>query len=206
MQIKSITLYNPSGEKRTLSFKLGQVNIITGRSSRGKSAIIEIIEYCLGHSSFKVPEGIIRDAVAWYSLLLQINQTQIFIAKPKPPINRGSQNKVYYESGSEITIPDLVQLVPNSNDDAIITELSHLIGISPNQTIVEDNNSRVQFEATIKHTSYYLFQKQSIVANKNTLFHRQEEQWIPQAIKDTLPYFLGAIQEDRLKLEKELSS
>jgi len=51
---------------------------------------------------------------------------------------------------------------------------------------------------------YYLFQKQSIVANKNILFHRQEEQWIPQAIKDTLPYFLGAIQEDRLKLEKEL--
>jgi hypothetical protein len=204
MQIKSITLYNPSGEKRTLSFKLGQVNIITGRSSRGKSAIIEIIEYCLGRSSFKVPEGIIRDAVAWYSLLLQINQTQIFIAKPKPLINKKSQNKVYYESGSEITIPDLVQLVPNSNNEAIVTELSRLIGISPNQTIVEDGNLRNQFEATIKHTSYYLFQKQSIVANKNILFHQQEEQWIPQAIKDTLPYFLGAIQEDRLKLEKEL--
>ena len=47
IQIESIILYNHAGEVRKLDFKVGAVNIITGRSNRGKSAIIPIIEYCL---------------------------------------------------------------------------------------------------------------------------------------------------------------
>ena len=38
----------------------------------------------------------------------------------------------------------------------------------------------------------------------NLLFHGQSEPQIPQVIKDTLPYFLGAIQEDQLALEQQL--
>jgi ATPase involved in DNA repair len=37
------------------------------------------------------------------------------------------------------------------------------------------------------------------------LFHRQSEPFIPQTIKDTLPYFLGAIKEDQLALEQQLN-
>jgi len=48
------------------------------------------------------------------------------------------------------------------------------------------------------------FQQQDEIAQKRTLFHRQGEDFISQAIRDTLPYFLGAIQEDRLALEQEL--
>jgi len=69
LQIRLIALYNREGEVRQLPFKLGSVNIITGRSLTGKSAIIEIIDYCLGRSDFTVPEGTIRDSVAWYGVL-----------------------------------------------------------------------------------------------------------------------------------------
>jgi Protein of unknown function (DUF3732) len=204
MQIKSITLYNSSGDKRTINFKLGQVNIITGESSKGKSALLEIVNYCLGRTEFGVPDGIIRDKVTWFAVIFQIGENQVLIAKPKPLENSASQNQVYYDFGNDIIIPELSQLTPNSNDEAIRSYLSELIGISPNQTIVEEGGSRQQFEATIKHTSFYLFQKQSTVANKDILFHRQQEQFIPQTIKDTLPYFLGAIQEDRLGLQQDL--
>jgi len=204
MQIKSIIIYNSAGDKRTINFKLGQVNIITGESSRGKSALLEIVDYCLGRTEFRVPDGVIQDKVAWFAVILQINNNQVFIAKPKPLANRSSQNQVYYDFGTDIIIPELSQLEPNSNDDAIISSLSNLIGISPNQTIVEEGALRITFEATIRHTCYYLFQKQSTVANQDILFHRQQDPHIPQAIKDTLPYFLGAIKEDSLKLQKEL--
>lgn len=90
IQIKSIILYNSDGEVRVLPFKLGKINIITGKSSTGKSAIIDIIEYCLGRSDFRIPEGKIRDNVKWYAVLYQLDETQILIAKPAPADNAAS--------------------------------------------------------------------------------------------------------------------
>ncbi len=204
MQIKSIILYSASGDKRVLNFRLGAVNIITGRSKTGKTAIIDIIEYCLGRSDFRIPEGVIREAVEWYAILLQVNENQVFIAKPKPVASASSQSQALYLIGSNISIPELSDLFLNSTDDAIVNELSRLIGISPNQSIVEEGQSRDRLEATIAHARFFLFQKQSTIANQELLFHRQQEPFIPQSIKDTLPYFLGSVQEGRLQLEQDL--
>src|SRR3954454_738680 len=84
MQIDRIVLYNGTGETRELRFKQGAVNIITGSSKSGKSAVIEIIDYCLGSDECAVPEGEIRRTVAWYALLLQFPDTQVFIARAAP--------------------------------------------------------------------------------------------------------------------------
>ena len=35
------------------------------------------------------------------------------------------------------------------------------------------------------------------------MFHHQSEDFITQAIKDTIPYFLGAVSEEALALENE---
>lgn len=204
MQIKSIVLYNRSGETRVIDFRLGQVNIITGKSSTGKSAMIDIIEYCLGRSDFRVPDGLIRDTVAWYSVLYQIDETQVFIAKPPPPVGSASQSQVYFEAGAHIEIPPFDKLIPNSTDEAVVGNLSQRLGISPNLNIPEAGQSRRPLEATLKHARFYLFQKQTVVANEDVLFHRQSEPYMPQTIKDTLPYFLGVVQEDRLKLIQDL--
>ena len=56
----------------------------------------------------------------------------------------------------------------------------------------------------MKHTFYYLFQKQGLVANKDQLFYRQNEQFQPQAIRDTLPILLGISSNDRYDLESKL--
>lgn len=37
------------------------LNIVTGKSSKGKSAILDIFDYCLGSSEDTIPEGIITD-------------------------------------------------------------------------------------------------------------------------------------------------
>jgi chaperonin cofactor prefoldin len=49
-----------------------------------------------------------------------------------------------------------------------------------------------------------LFQKQGLVANKDHLFYRQNEQFQPQAIRDTLPILLGVSSSDRYELEAKL--
>ncbi|MNL02558.1 hypothetical protein D3C87_1230680 [compost metagenome] len=52
---------------------------------------------------------------------------------------------------------------------------------------------------------YYCFQDQDVIASKNVLFHRQSEPFLPQSMKDTLPYLLGAVNEDHLLNLQELA-
>lgn len=204
LQIKKIVLYNKDGRVREINFNLGKVNIITGKSRTGKSALIRIIEYCLGKSEFFIPEGVIRDTIAWYGVVYQDNDSQIFIAKPSPSETENSQSSAYLEIGAEIKTPALDELVTNSNDTAINHELSKRIGISPNINIPQAGQTRDSLEANIKHTFPFLFQEQTLISNDKIIFHQQLDQWVSQSIKDTFPYFLGAIREDRLKIEQDL--
>lgn len=204
MQIKLIALYNKNGEIRKIPFKIGKVNIITGKSSTGKSTLLDIVEYCLGQSEFRIPDGPIRESVEWYTVLYQTTDKQIFIGKKPPDNNGASRSNIFLKVGIDLTLPALDELIENSNDTALVDFLNSIVGISPNLNIPFEEHSRLPLEATIKHTRHYLFQKQGTVANQDILFHRQGEPFIPMAIKDTLPYFLGAVQEDRLKLIQEL--
>ncbi|MGO9273218.1 MAG: DUF3732 domain-containing protein [Terriglobia bacterium] len=181
------------------------MNVITGRSLTGKSAIIEIIDYCLGRSTFTVPEGVIRESVAWYAVVFRLGDgSEAIVAKPAPAPLAISQSQCHFEVASTITLPALPDLKASSNDDAVSAALSKRIGITPNLHVPPPTSSRGELEADIRHTTYYLFQDQGLIASKDLLFHRQGEEYISQTIKDTLPYFLGAVNPERVKLEHEL--
>jgi len=204
MKISSIHLYSHDGQRRDLQFKVNGLNVITGRSSTGKSALSDIIEYCMGHSSFNVPEGIIRDKVAWFAVIYQFANEQVLVAKPTPTTGAGSCRTVMLRRGGQLQAPEFNELAVNTDDDAIVELLSRLLGIPENRTDVAIEDSRESFDANVKHTSYYLFQKQGLVANKDQLFYRQNEQFQPQTIRDTLPILLGIFSHDRYTLESSL--
>lgn len=203
MQIKAIVLYHRDGRVRELAFRLGALNVITGQSRTGKSAIIDIVDYCLGRSSFNVFEGVNRDVVGWYGLMLRMGDSDVFVAKPAPKDNAVSQSSVHLQIGTDLKVPTLDQLQINTNDDGLIQQLSTMLRISPNLSVPGELHTREPLEATLDHTKFYLFQEQGEIANRAILFHRQNEPFIPQAIKDSLPYLLGAEPEDRLALARE---
>ncbi len=204
MQIKEIVLYNATGDMRRVAFRLGAVNIISGSSKTGKSALIDIVEYCLGRGECGVPVGVIRDTVAWYGLRLQFPDIECFIARRDPGPTRRSSADVYVEFGREVEPPGLDRLVPTTNPDALVDLLSERIGIAPNQHEPPSGTSRAPLEASLKHALFLVFQRQDEIAKRGILFHRQDEEFIPQAIKDTLPYFLGAVGDDRLAKRQAL--
>lgn len=204
MKIKSIHIYSYDSQRRDLQFKVDGLNVITGRSSTGKSAISEIIEYCMGRSSFNVPEGIIRDKVAWFAVIYQFDEEQVLIAKPTPTNGGASCSTVMLRRGTQVEIPEFKDLVVNTDDDAIIDLLTRLLGIPENRTEVALDQSRNSYDATVRHTSFYLFQKQGLVANKDQLFYRQNEQHQPQTMRDTLPILLGVSSHDRYEMEAKL--
>ncbi len=204
MKIKSILLYSHDGRRRSVSFNMNGLSIITGRSSTGKSALSEIVEYCMGRSTFTIPEGIIRDKVSWFGVIFQFKSDQVLVVKPTPKTGYSSCSMAMLRRGTDIIPPEFEELVVNTDDSSVVSLLSMLLGIPENRTNVSIDQTRQSFNANIKHAFYYIFQKQGLVANKDQLFYRQNEQFQPQSIIDTLPILLGVFSDDRYQLEIKL--
>jgi hypothetical protein len=81
--------------------------------------------------------------------------------------------------------------------------LTKRLGISENINIPPENQSRQPLSANIRHALYYCFQNQDEIASPKNLFHRQQEDFVTLAIRDTMPYFLGVVNEENLALESE---
>jgi hypothetical protein len=60
------------------------------------------------------------------------------------------------------------------------------------------------FDVSIAQAALLCFQNQNEIADKKALFHRQTENGIGQALKDTLPYFLGAAGPEQALRRYEL--
>lgn len=197
-QLGDIFLYNFDGERRTVSFRAGAVNVITGSSKTGKTALISILDYCLASRSCDIPEGVIRQTVQWVGVRLIADGGHIVIARRLPESGRASSADIYYATGADIALPEYDDLVQTTNPAGLESLLSMHAGIGPNVHQPKIGQTRDPLTATIRHALFYCFQQQSEVISNRHLFHKQSEQWIPQAIKDTLPYFLGAVDDDHI--------
>jgi len=104
-QILDIVLYGFNREKRVLGLKPGCLNIITGASKTGKTALIEIMDYCLGSSKCGIPEGVICQNVEWVGLRLHLTEGQAFTARRLPTAGQPASSDVFYAVGKEVTVP-----------------------------------------------------------------------------------------------------
>jgi hypothetical protein len=65
---EQVILWSHDGKKRELIFLPNKVNVITGDSKTGKSAILQIVDYCFFASHSKISESIINENVSWYGV------------------------------------------------------------------------------------------------------------------------------------------
>lgn len=204
MQISKIIIYSKDGRQRVVDFRLGAVNIITGGSSRGKSALIAIVDYCLGSGECSVPAGVIPSAVSWYGLLLQLEAQQVFVARAVPAPGSKSSSDVYLAAGASLSLPPFSELSQNATPDGIVSFLSSAIGMPANSSEPRPGETRRPIQATLRHALALVFQRQDEIASPRLLFHGQSDSWVAQSIKDTLPFLLGAAGDDRLSQRAEL--
>ncbi len=196
LQVLGIAIYDRAGRRRELLLRPGRVNIVTGESLTGKSALIDIVDYCLGRERYNIPSGVISDTVVWYALHLMLPEGEAVIGRPAPQ-GTDSTRVAYLEVGGELALPDFDALRPNSNAAAVELFLTEAVGITANLNVPPEGQSRASLQANISHARFLLFQPQSLIADREMLFYRQKEPFIAQSIKDTLPYFLGATGDDQ---------
>ena len=203
LQIAKLILYSREGAIRELPFRTGELNILTGASKTGKSAIIDIVDYLTGRSECNVAEGVIRKFVGWYAVLFQLNEGQIFIARRNPELGERTNGDIYISRGTRLGVPPATALVKNTTVNAVEKFLGAAIGINENEHR-PPKPTRDPLEANFRHALLFAFQDQNDIDSKRRLFHRQGEDFINNGIRDTFSYFLGAVDEDRLLKQAQL--
>ena len=204
IQILDIVLYSHNAKSRVLSLKPDSVNVITGASKTGKSALIDIIDYCFGSGSCRVPDGVIRRSVSWFGVRLRVGEGQSFIARKCPTPGADSSDTCYVETGAEIVIPDVERLNQNTNSSGVISMASGWAGITENIHLPPEGQTRKPLAATIRHGLILCFQPQDEIIRRAQLFHKTDDHWTAQSLKDTLPYFLGAVGDDYIRNQTKL--
>jgi len=184
------------------------VNIITGASRTGKSAIIPIIDYCLGSDECTIPVGVIRNTCEWFGVLFDLSNEQILLCRREPG-RQNSTSDMYFARGKTVTIPEEpVKNIAVEQIKNVLNEVFSLpfIGMDPT------SQDRFLGRPSYRDLMAFVFQPQNVIANNRTLFYNNEKMEHKKKLVNIFPYVLGAVtvetlssmqERDRLKKERD---
>jgi hypothetical protein len=200
-QIEEIILWprDTRFEPRRLPFELGMVNVISGESRTGKSAIIPIIDYCLGAEHCLIPVEAIRKACSWFGVLVRFQDTTRLFARREPGAQRSTDHMMYME-GEEIEIP--LAPVKNSTVEAIKRLLDEISGLS---NLEFDENKGFGGRVSFRDLAAFNFQPQNVIANPEVLFFKTDSHVHREKLRTIFPYVLGAVSPETLAKQHELA-
>jgi len=89
--------FKPEENRRTITFENNKVNVITGSSSKGKSNILAIIDYCLLSTTPRIVYPVINEYAEWYGLEFVANGKVYAIARKKP-IEDTAESNIYRQN------------------------------------------------------------------------------------------------------------
>ncbi|WP_273445212.1 DUF3732 domain-containing protein [Neolewinella agarilytica] len=210
MKIENVVIYGNSDNVRVVNFNTNGVSIISGESKTGKTSLIFIVDYCLGSGKCDIAEGVIRNNSEWFAITIVINDERIFIARQNPNAISGkiSADICILDNLEQGELPLKKDIHVNSNVISLRYLLESSIGIGDYVHEVK-NKTRDNLKVSFKHSRLYCYQPQDLIAQKNTLFYRQNSKdggFVSQSIRDTIPYFLGAVSENYVYLKNLLAA
>ena len=94
-----------------------------------------------------------------------------------------------------MALPEARDLSATTNIDSVVERLTAVVGIGLNLHEPPAGQTRDPLAAKLRHALAFVFQPQNEISQPGFLFHKQSDNWVAQSIKDTLPYFLGAVDD-----------
>lgn len=205
MQIVSISIYSHDGERRDVEFHPGKLNIVTGDSKTGKSALLSIVDYCLGRESSSIPHTVPFQKIAWYGLLLQFpDGSRAFVARASPTPGKLSARAMIEFGGPSFVPPEHEQLRMNTDKEGLRSQLGARIKLADVRVEASEYSSRGAVTIGLGHAVPLSLQEQHEIDSKSVLFHRQNESGIAVGLRDSLPFFLGAVDEKQAAKRSQL--
>ncbi|MFG7350912.1 DUF3732 domain-containing protein [Shewanella oncorhynchi] len=202
--IHEIGVIDKKGIKHPVNFKAG-LNVVTGKSSTGKSALIEIFDYCFGSSENTIPKGVITTSAAIYYVALAVNEQNMVIARDPDIVT-----KAFFRRVETFNTTDIDRDYFNANYFRPLKEFTkHLRGFFLDIDDVDEsiqarvNRGQKAPTPSIRSFTSFMLQHQNLVANKHALFYRfDEKEKRDQAIEHT-KIFLGLVDQKFFHLSQE---
>ena len=210
--IEKIILWLKNGKKRELEFEPNKVNVITGDSNTGKTAILDIIDYCYFSSKSTISESIINENVSWYGLKININDKKYTIGR-KALFEGNVSSEYYFSSTGEIPITN-----PESNNTE--TNIRSLIEteFSIDKTVsfpigYGSNNIKVGSKISFRYFLMFNTISQDLITNSQQIFFDKQND---SRYRDALPRIFDIAtgiekienilkKEKKVELEKKLA-
>ena len=202
--IREIVLWSRAGGFRPRRLKLDPhgVNVISGGSKTGKSAVIPIIDYCMGSDRCAIPVETIRDSCSWFGILADTEEGQKLFARREPGRQK-STGDMYILEGERVDVPDATP-TKNITADAVKTRLDELSGLSKLSFDYDRAGTGFVGRPSLRDLVAFTFQPQNIVANPDVLFFKADTYEHREKLRTLFPYALGAMTPESLAAHHEL--
>jgi hypothetical protein len=201
-QLRKLILWPRTDEKpRELDFHPGVVNVISGASKTGKSAVIPIIDYCLAAEKCAIPVGVIRENCSWFGIVIDTVEGQKLLARREPGDQQSTGDMVLIE-GETVEIPDRItgKDTTHTNVKKVLDRLAGLTNLGFDPDTEAGSQSRPSFRDLMAFT----FQPQNIVANPDVMFFKADTSEHREKLKTIFPYILQAVTAEVLQARHEL--
>lgn len=201
-QLRKLILWpRGPGEPRVVEFEPGIVNVISGASKTGKSAVIPIIDYCLGSDKCAIPVGVIRENCGWFGVLIDTLEGQKLLARREPGDQQTTSDMVLIEG----TIVEIPQTIADKTTNVSIVKrtMDRLAGLTDLDFEPGTENGFKQ-RPSFRDLMAFTFQPQNVVANPDVLFFKADTTEHREKLKTIFPYVFGAVTGKTLRARFEI--
>ncbi|ACE99396.1 conserved hypothetical protein [Rhodopseudomonas palustris TIE-1] len=207
--IESLHLWLKTEKRRSVTFLPNKVNVITGESHTGKTAILDIIDYCMFASKHRISESIINENATWYGLRIHVND-KIYTLARRAPKQTITSSDYYFSSVGDV--PDSTP-TPNISESALKKQFGADFGIDQDVTIPFGGRTlRTGSRVSLRYFLLFNTISQNIITHSDQFFDKQDDQRYQEALPrifdiaagiDTIENILK--REKRAELERNLA-
>ena len=201
--IANIFFLGVEGQVRVVTLVPDKVNIVTGGSGTGKSALIKAIDYCLGSGKCELPAHVRRRSVA-VGVKWVLGDAEMIIGRIIPPVGQRTSTHMFVSHGRDLSLPSSVEDFDGATTvEAAKAFIERAFGIGDlaNDSPLEGG---ARGRATIRHVTPYLFVTKEVIDSESVLLHGLEKVDKARDIIASMPYFLRVTDEASIMAERRL--
>ena len=205
--IKFIGLFDTKGRVHGVKLDKG-LNLITGKSSTGKSSLIEIFDFCMASSEDTIPHGVIEENASFFFLLVSIKNIDYLLG-------RDADGKICYivDNPEFEDVLNLNQAIFDGHEYVSADykiQLGLLFGIDAENTAetaeqLKDKRKGASGRPSVRNMMPFILQHQNLIANKQALFYRFDQKEKRDETIAQFKVFAGFVDANYYALSVEAS-
>lgn len=205
--IKYIGIIDKKNKVHSVHFTKG-LNVITGKSSTGKSAMIEIFDYCFGSSEFTIPSGVITSKADIYFVVMSVGDSNLILARKEFDNHVFLKEESVFDNVNSLSMDyfDKKYYIPLSDFKQLLGK-NFGLDIKDTDEDEEDRKHRGRSKGrpSIRNITPFLLQHQNLIANKHSIFYRFDEKEKREQTIEQFKIFCGFVDQEYFLIKQKLA-